>query len=124
MWYRTTVCVTGVLPDARVCYRRVTERPGVLRATGRPGVLPARYRTTGGATGVLPSDRVCRERPDDPVCCWRVTERTVCQRTTECVTGALPNDRVLPVCYRTTGRVTERPGVLPNNRVCYRCVVM
>ncbi len=48
----------------------------------------------------------------------------MCYRATGRATGVLPNDRVLPVCYRTTVCVTERPGVLPNDRVCYRCVLM
>ena len=82
MWYQTSGCATGVLPDDRACYRRVTERPGVLRttgrrddrtryrrATGRPGVLLACYRTSGVLTNDEVRYRCVTERPGvSPVC--------------------------------------------------------
>ena len=142
--YRTTGCATGVLPNDRVCYgrpdgaalpvrhritgvppadrvyyRRVTERPGVLRTTGRPGVLLVCYRTSGVLTNDGVRYRCVTERPgvlsapdEGPgvlPACYRttgcVTERT--RGTNGSVTGSLPvtgRPDVLPAaCYRTTG---------------------
>ena len=76
---RTTGCVTGVLPNYRVCCR--TNRC----STGVNDRL--RYRTTGCDTGVLPGDRAgywCG--PGRP---GVLKNARVCYRMTGCVTGVL-----------------------------------
>ena len=77
-----------MLPDDRVCYRRVAERQG---ATGVFSDDRACYRVTGCATGVLPDDRVCY------------------RRVAELPGVFAGRTGLLPVC--------ERPAVLPNDRV-------
>ena len=144
--YRTTGCATGVLPNDRVCYgrpgdgatgrvtgvppddrvyyRRVTERPGVLRTTGRPGVLLACYRTSGVLTDDGVRYRCVTERPGVlPAPDEGPGVSPACYRTTGCVT-----ERTVVLPVRTTGRATERPGVLPvcyplpDDQTCYRHV--
>ena len=112
MWYLATGCATGVLPDDRVCYRRVAELPGVLPDEqafywSEICQLDLEIEPGNSGTRTRTSTRTLTRQLELEVellpARYRTTGCVANDRTTGFVTGALPN----------VGRVHERPGVLP-----------